>query len=164
MSTSKRAGEVTRQQAAEPGAPVAQEGAGAAVPADPQELKREIERTREELGDTVEQLVAKADVKSRAQARASEFAGLLKARVGQAQQQASHRADSMRGQLAGTAATAQQRVTAAAGPVWEATPEPLRQAVSKGASTARQRRVPLAAGAAGLLLACYLVVRRRRSH
>jgi septal ring factor EnvC (AmiA/AmiB activator) len=33
---------------------------------DPEELQREIEHTREELGDTVEQLAAKADVKAQA--------------------------------------------------------------------------------------------------
>ena len=36
---------------------------------DPEALKAEIEQTREELGDTVEQLAEKADVKSQAKAR-----------------------------------------------------------------------------------------------
>lgn len=42
---------------------------------DAQELREEIERTRERLGETVEQLAAKADVKGRAQAKAAELAG-----------------------------------------------------------------------------------------
>jgi len=38
------------------------EGAGASsVPDDPEQLKQDIERTREQLGQTVEALVAKAD-------------------------------------------------------------------------------------------------------
>ncbi|TVZ04589.1 DUF3618 domain-containing protein [Trebonia kvetii] len=40
-----------------------------------QQLKEEIVRTREHLGETVDQLVAKADLKSRAQAQAAELTG-----------------------------------------------------------------------------------------
>lgn len=40
-----------------------------------QQLKEEIERTREHLGETVAQLVAQADVKSRVQAQAAELTG-----------------------------------------------------------------------------------------
>ena len=36
------------------------------------EIQLEIERTRERLGETVDELAAKADVKARAQARAAE--------------------------------------------------------------------------------------------
>lgn len=42
---------------------------------DAKQLREEIERTREHLGETVEQLAAKADVKGRAQAKAAELAG-----------------------------------------------------------------------------------------
>jgi serine/threonine protein kinase HipA of HipAB toxin-antitoxin module len=44
-------------------------------------LTADIERTRQELGETVEALVAKADVKARAQHRAAEVAGDLRARA-----------------------------------------------------------------------------------
>jgi ElaB/YqjD/DUF883 family membrane-anchored ribosome-binding protein len=37
-----------------------------------QELEREIERTREHLGDTIDELAGKADMKARARARAAE--------------------------------------------------------------------------------------------
>jgi LPXTG-motif cell wall-anchored protein len=43
-----------------------------------QQLKEEIERTREHLGETVAQLVAQADVKSRVQAQAAELTGRAK--------------------------------------------------------------------------------------
>lgn len=43
-----------------------------AVPGDEQELRGQIERTREQLGQTVEQLAAKADVASTAKAKAAE--------------------------------------------------------------------------------------------
>jgi|tagenome__1003787_1003787.scaffolds.fasta_scaffold20244791_3 type VI protein secretion system component VasF len=42
---------------------------------DARQLKAEIEQARERLGATVEQLAAKADVKSRARAKATDVAG-----------------------------------------------------------------------------------------
>jgi hypothetical protein len=44
-------------------------------PGDAQQLREEIERTRGQLGETVEQLAAKVDVKGRAQAKAAALAG-----------------------------------------------------------------------------------------
>lgn len=38
-----------------------------------QELEQEIERTREHLGDTIDELAGKADMKARARARAAEI-------------------------------------------------------------------------------------------
>ena len=55
-------------------------------------------------------------------------------------------------------ARAKGQASAAAVPVWQATPEPARQAVAKGAGAARQHRVPLAA-AASALIAGLLVTR-----
>jgi len=55
--------------------------------------------------------------------------------------------------------TAKTQLQARAAPVLEATPQPLRRAVAKGASTAQQRRVPLAI-AAVTLIAGYVVFRR----
>ncbi len=37
------------------------------------EIQQEIERTREHLGDTVEELAARADVRTRARAKAAEM-------------------------------------------------------------------------------------------
>ena len=54
------------ERPAEPPAEAAPEGT---VPEGEQELRQEIEETRERLGDTVELLVAKTDVKGRAQAK-----------------------------------------------------------------------------------------------
>jgi Protein of unknown function (DUF3618) len=176
MTTSGRAGKPAGQRAAEAdtspdiGLPfddgpetASQADAAPAPPDDPQELEREIERTREQLGQTVELLAAKADVKGRAQAKATELSGRIKFKAGQVRQKAAAHGGSVRGQLVGTTATAQQRVTAAATPVWEATPEPVRQAVAKGASTARQRRMQLAAATAGAVIAGYLLIKWRRS-
>ena len=43
------------------------------MPDSASEIQREIEQTREHLGQTVEQLAAKADVKARARAKADEM-------------------------------------------------------------------------------------------
>jgi hypothetical protein len=47
----------------------------------PEEIRRDIEETRGELGDTVEALAAKADVKAQAKERVSETADDLKQKV-----------------------------------------------------------------------------------
>jgi hypothetical protein len=48
-------------------------------PGDERELRRDIERTRERLGVTVEQLVGKADVRAKAKAKAAELTGRVTA-------------------------------------------------------------------------------------
>jgi hypothetical protein len=147
--------------AARPPETVTQAAAGAVAPDAVQQLQHDIERTREQLGETVEQLAAKADVKARARGKAAELSGRAKSKASQlagktgaARQKAVSAAGAGTDQLQG-------RVAAVAAPVWQATPEPVRQAVAKGASTARQRRVPLAAAAVALILG-YLVIRRCR--
>jgi hypothetical protein len=148
------------------------------TPDDVRELQQEIEQTREHLGETVEQLVAKADLKARAQDKAAELTGRVKGKTNRARTRAAVRAGKARDQLARkTAGTGQRaksagttvkeqlpgRAASAGAPVWRATPEPVRQAVARGASTARGRRVPLAV-AAGVLISGYLAIRwwRRR--
>jgi hypothetical protein len=55
-----------------------------------------------------------------------------------------------------------QQIVTAGAPVWGAAPEPVRQAVTKGASSAKERRVPIAVAiVAGIVMV--LVVRRWRS-
>jgi methylphosphotriester-DNA--protein-cysteine methyltransferase len=144
-------------------------GAASAPPDDVQELRQQIVQTREQLGETVEQLAAKADVKARAQGKAAELAGRVRGHASRAQAQAAARAGTVRDQLAGNAAgvrrsavdlgtAAKDQVSARVTPTWEATPEPARRAVAKGASTAREHRVPLAA-AAGVLIVGLLMLR-----
>jgi cobalamin biosynthesis Mg chelatase CobN len=139
------------------------------VPENEEELRAEIEQTREQLGQTVEQLAAKTDVKARARAKAAELTGRVKGKTAQARATAADRAIEVRGQIAGKSektrqkaaaagSTAKTQVQARTAPVREATPEPVRRAVAKGARTANQRRVPLAVAAAALI-AGYLALR-----
>ena len=146
---------------------------------DPRQLEAEIERTREELGQTVQELAARVDVKSRARAKAAELSGRAKSTAAQVRRNAAARAGSARSQVTSKTGAARQRaISAGAGgrdqlrnraaavgsPVWEATPEQVRRVVTKGANTARERWMPLAL-ATGALIVGYLAVRQwsRRS-
>ena len=54
---------------------------------DQQELEKEIEQTREQLGQTVEALAAKVDVKGRAQQKLGQLTALLKGKAAEASRQ-----------------------------------------------------------------------------
>jgi hypothetical protein len=141
---------------------------------DPRQLEAEIERTRAELGETVQELAARVDVKSRARAKATQLSGRVKTSTVQARKNAVARAGSVRTQVAGKTGGARQKaISAGAGgrdqlrnraaavgaPVWQATPEPVRRTVTKGAKSARERWIPLAA-AAGVFIVGYLAIRQ----
>ena len=137
-----------------------------ATPDDPGQLEREIERTREHLAETVQELAARVDVKS-----------VARAKVAEVRENAVARAESVRSQVLDQFTTARQKaisagttrkdqlrgqVAAVGAPVRKATPEPVRRAVTKGASTAREQWMPLAATAAVLIVG-YLALRRWRA-
>jgi Protein of unknown function (DUF3618) len=145
-------------------------------PDDIQELRQEIDETREQLGDTVQQLAAKTDVGARARDKAVELTQKVRGKASQTQAQAAASAGNARSQVADKTEAARQhvmpvvsagkdqlqaRAAAVATPVLEATPEPVRQAAVKAATTIRQRHAPLAV-AASALVAGYLAVRWRR--
>ncbi|MEU7882349.1 DUF3618 domain-containing protein [Microbispora bryophytorum] len=88
------------------------------------EVRQEIERTRDHLGDTIEALAAKADVKARAQER-----------------------------VHATTAAARARMAGVTGRVREAAPQPLRGAAGRVGEQAKSRPgLIAAAGAAGTAL------------
>jgi ElaB/YqjD/DUF883 family membrane-anchored ribosome-binding protein len=129
---SKRGGE---EAAATVGGPAVEEG----QTRDPEELRRDIEQTRSELGDTVEALAQKADVKAQVSEKAEESKAALRQR---------------QERLKATVSGARERVA-------EATPEDAKRAASRVAHTAEERPFPAigVALAAGFLLAWLL---RRR--
>ena len=142
-------------------------------PEDAQQLTEEIERTREQLGETVQVLAAKADVKATAQEKASQLSGRLKDRAEQVKQQASQAqrqlADQTAGsrqQLASASATAkdqvQQQAATAAATISKVTPEPVRRAAAQAGATARQRRMPVAVALGAAALAVLAIGRWRR--
>lgn len=79
-----------------------------APPDNPEALVEEINRTREELGNTVDALAAKVDVKARAQQKATEVSGELKSRVRDVTQELSGKAGQLKGEVTGRAAGARQ--------------------------------------------------------
>jgi Protein of unknown function (DUF3618) len=112
----------------------------AAAPNDARRLEAEIERTREHLGETVQELVARADVKSRARAKAAQVSGRMKATAVQARKNAAARAGNVRGQVAGTTAAARRKTISADG-------------------AGKEDWIPLAI-ASGVLFAGYLALRQ----
>ena len=168
----------------------AAEGTGdqrpSAPPDNPDALVEEINRTREDLGNTVEALAAKVDVKARAQQKATEVSGQLKGKVRDVTQGLSGKADQLKGEVTDRAAGARQavagngktvlgsgqpvtktiagRAAQAGATAWAATPEPVQQRARRAAATVDQHRVPFAAAVAAgaLLLGGWLVIHGRR--
>lgn len=93
---------------------------------DAEELREQVERTRHELGRTVEALADKADVKARGRAKAAEVKDRAAHTAGEWRHKAAEGAARLRDGLPGTVtekasrATGQARATAAkAGHVWD---------------------------------------------
>jgi ElaB/YqjD/DUF883 family membrane-anchored ribosome-binding protein len=100
----------------------------------PEEIQREIVETREELGDTVEAIAEKTDVKTRAKKKAAQTRETVKAKAGEAQEKMS-----------------------------DATSEQARQTATQAAQSVRERPLPVIAIAAlvvgGLMLGWLLATR-----
>ncbi|MGW7101727.1 DUF3618 domain-containing protein [Streptomyces sp. NPDC054838] len=108
----------------------------------PEELREQIEHTRDELGQTVEALAAKADVPARA-----------KEKTAAAKEQAAEKAALVSGQIRSKAEHAAQLVA-------HKTPQPILDRGRQAAALVRANRTPvLAAGAA---LALFLLLRHGR--
>ena len=102
---------------------------------EPDEIRSDIEETREQLGETVEALAEKADVK-----------GQAKAKVDETKQRFARKASDAKDTIAG------------------ASPDQAKSAASSAASTAQQRPLPFAVGAAFVVgMTVGLLIARRRS-
>jgi formate-dependent nitrite reductase cytochrome c552 subunit len=115
-------------------------------PDDTEQLKAQIEQTREHLGQTAEQLVARVDVKARAQAKVTDLTQRAIRTTSKLRRQAAVRADSARSQLTDKTQT----------------PDSLKQAVTMGLDGARKYRIPVII-AVGLLVTGAAVLVRTRS-
>ena len=113
------------------------EQGGPEVPPDnPEALVEEINRTREELGNTVEALAAKVDVKARAQQKATEVSGQLKDRVRDVTQGLSGKAGTLKDEVTDRAAGARQ-ATAENGKTILGAGQPVTQTIASRAAQAR---------------------------
>lgn len=132
--------------------------------AGPRELRAKVERTRHDLGETVEALAAKADVKARAQDKAVAIKGRTATKAAELGEQAMTKAteaahvlqDKVPDQVKDKAATATGQVKAAAGrqaaEVWQ----------DKAPEQVRKNRTAFLAASGATLLVTYVLVRRRR--
>lgn len=140
---------------------------GAAAPGrdDADALVEDINQTRADLGDTVEALVAKVDVKARAQQRAAAVTTQAKGKLQALQQQLAGRASQLTGQAKQTrpAAAANGKTVLGAGASAGQTVQRGAHRVTKAVG---RHRAPVTAGAAvtaaAAALTGWLVVRRRR--
>ena len=107
-------------------------------PDDQQELEKEIERTREQLGETVEALAAKVDVKARVQEQLSQLVARLKGMAS-----------------AATGKAKQLRLP-------DNLQDKARQQAAQASQQVRKRPVPVAisAGALGALILFFTLIRR----
>jgi hypothetical protein len=125
-------------------------GAGAKGP---EELRREIEQTRSELGDTVEELVAKTDVKARARARAADLKGRAGTMTVQVRESATH---------AGHAV--QDKAAHAGHVVQDTVPPPVKTAATTVVQAGLRHPRPVLIAGAGAVVAAGLLRRRRNGH
>jgi len=114
----------------------------------PDEIRRDIERTREELGQTAAALATKADVKARAHDKLDE----TRARF-------SRQVQDTRAKVSVTAGSAREK---AAGATPETVQGGARQAVARARTTVQARPIPSAAvaGVVGGLLLGWMLGRR----
>ncbi|TDC81228.1 DUF3618 domain-containing protein [Micromonospora sp. KC606] len=113
---------------------------------DPDQIRRDIQHTRAELGDTVAALAAKTDVRTRLRAKITTAADELRQRVTQARQSAKTTAAQRSGRLSRKAA---QYATSAKQTAQQATTA-IRGSAVGGAQTAGEGGSNLVASARGL--------------
>ncbi|MFC8132108.1 DUF3618 domain-containing protein [Streptomyces sp. NPDC057302] len=129
------------------------------------ELRAKVEQTRQDLGETVEALAAKADVKARAQEKAVAIKGQTATKAAELGEQAVAKAteaahvlqDKVPDQVKDKAAAATGQVKAAAGQaseVWQ----------DKAPEQVRNHRTAFLAASGATLLATLVLVRRKRKH
>ncbi|MET9694919.1 DUF3618 domain-containing protein [Streptomyces sp. NPDC006514] len=112
----------------------------------PDELREQVERTRDQLGQTIEALADKADIKAQAREKTAAMTERAAATAGVV-------ADQIR-----------TKTRNAAQLVKDTTPEPVLDQAGRAASVARANRKPLlVTGGAALVVLLLLVRRSRRS-
>lgn len=135
----------------------------------PEALREQVERTRDELGTTVEALAAKADVKAHAKVKAAEIKEQAVVVTDGIRESTAHAArlvkdktpDPVLDKASQAAAQVHDTATRVGRLAVERTPEPVREKAGAAAILARGKRAPLI-GAATALVAVLLLRRSRR--
>ncbi|MCG8971022.1 DUF3618 domain-containing protein [Streptomyces sp. CL12-4] len=132
----------------------------------PDELRRQIEQTRSQLGDTVEELAGKADVKGRAKARAADLrdkAGAMTVQLRSSAAQAGHSVQDRASRAGHTVHDKADRAGHTAQyKARQRVPERVRGAAQAGMR--HPRPVLVAGAAAGAAVAAGVLWRRRHGH
>jgi ElaB/YqjD/DUF883 family membrane-anchored ribosome-binding protein len=103
---------------------------------DPERIREGIEQTREELGETVDALAAKADIKAQAKQRADERKQALRNQQERAQEALRKRQQ-----------RAQEKASAVRERMSNATPEDAKEIAGRAAAAAERRPLPAIGGA-----------------
>ncbi|MFI2409404.1 DUF3618 domain-containing protein [Streptomyces sp. NPDC018947] len=128
----------------------------------PDELRRQIEQTRSQLGDTVEELAEKADVKGRAKARAADLKDKAGAMTVQLRSSARHAGHTVQDRAHRAGRTAPGDADPAGRTARQRMPDRVRGAVAAGKR--HPRPVLVAGAAAGAVVAAGVLRRRRHGH
>ncbi|MFE1801849.1 DUF3618 domain-containing protein [Streptomyces sp. NPDC059517] len=116
----------------------------------PEELRRQIAETRTQLGDTVEELAAKADVKGRAKARGVEL-----------KDKASEAGHSVQGAAVQAGHVVQEKATEVGHVVQDRVPQPVRDAVTGVVRAGLRNPRPVLLAGAGVVVAAGVLRWRR---
>ncbi|MEU9189933.1 DUF3618 domain-containing protein [Streptomyces sp. NPDC048484] len=132
----------------------------------PDELRRQIEQTRSQLGDTVEELAAKADVGARARARGAELKGKASEAGHVVQEKAAQAGHLVQGRATEAGHVVQGRAVQAGHVVQEHVPQPVRNAATAvvQAGLRHPKPVLIAGAGAGAVVAAGLLRRRHNGH
>ncbi|GAA2602254.1 MULTISPECIES: DUF3618 domain-containing protein [Streptomyces] len=129
----------------------------------PDELRQQIERTRGELGDTVEELAGRADVKGRAKARAADLKDKAGAMTVQLRSSAAHAGQTAQDRAGRAGHAARHKAGRATDGAERHTP-PGRARGAVRAGLGHPRAVLVAGATAGAVVAAGLVLRRQHGH
>ncbi|WP_328693710.1 DUF3618 domain-containing protein [Streptomyces phaeochromogenes] len=119
----------------------------------PDELRRQIQETRGQLGDTVEELAAKTDVKARARARGAEL-----------KDKASEAGHVVQDKAVQAGHVVQSKATRAGHAVQDNVPRPVRTAVTNAVQAGKRHPRPVLIAGAGVVVAAGLLRRRHNGH
>jgi hypothetical protein len=122
------------------------------------QLQRDVERTRRELGETVEALAHKVDVPGRVKEQAHETAERVKTQAQETAERVKVQAQETAGRVKEQATETVAKVTAATNEAIESLPEPVAEQVEK----ARRHPGAIAAALIALIVAIWAISRRNR--
>jgi hypothetical protein len=130
----------------------------------PEELRRQIEETRSQLGDTVEELAAKADVKARARARAADLKDKAGAMTVQVKSTAALAGHTVQDKASQAGHAVQDKASQAGHVVQDTVPGPVRTAATNVVRAGLRHPRPVLIAGAGAVVAAGLLRRRHNGH